>query len=94
MIVTALNGSPRSNGNTACLLNTVIGVLEDAGIETRMLQLGGKYLHGCTACGKCFENKDRKCIIDDGMNELMDSIFNSDGMLIGSPTYFSNISTE
>ena len=94
MIVTALNGSPRRNGNTACLLKTVLGVLEDAGIETKMLQLGGMHLHGCTACGKCYENKDRKCIIDDGMNELMESVFNSDGMLIGSPTYFSNVSTE
>ena len=95
MNVVAFNGSPRSDGNTAMLIDTVLAELQKEGIDTEKVQLGGKKIHGCTACMKCFENQDRHCSVDnDILNEMLDKMAAADGILIGSPTYFSNVSTE
>lgn len=93
--VVAINGSPRINGNTEQGLRMVLAELEKEGIETELLQLGGRKVFGCLACGKCFETKDNRCIRkDDDMNTFIEKMNESDGILIGSPTYFSNVSTE
>ncbi|MBQ3084881.1 MAG: NAD(P)H-dependent oxidoreductase, partial [Clostridia bacterium] len=42
MKVLLLNGSPKANGNTAIALNEMIKVFEAEGIETELLQVGGK----------------------------------------------------
>ena len=53
MKIIGINGSPRRGGNTEILIKTVFEELENEGIETEFIQLGGKLVHGCTACGKC-----------------------------------------
>ena len=60
MKVLAINGSPRHKGNTARLIKTVLKELEKEGIDTELIHLGGKKIHGCTACMKCMENQDKK----------------------------------
>jgi multimeric flavodoxin WrbA len=93
--VVAFNGSPRSKGNTAQSLQIVLAELEKEGIETEIVQLGGRKLFGCLACGKCWETKDNRCIRqDDEMNTFIQKMIEADGIIIGSPTYFSNVSTE
>lgn len=95
MKVIAFNGSPRRNGNTAQSLRIVLAELEKEGIETEFIQLGGKKVFGCLACGKCWEMKNNRCVRqDDEMNEFIQKMIEADGILIGSPTYFSNVSTE
>ncbi len=95
MKVTAFNGSPRKGGNTEMMLKTVLSVLEKEGIDTELLQIGGRKIQGCTACMKCKENKDKRCVIaDDIVNDCIQKAMNSDGMLIGSPTYFSDLTAE
>lgn len=95
MKVVALNGSPRQKGNTAMLLDVVLMELQKEGIETEKIQLGGKQIHGCIACMKCFETQNRHCAVDnDILNEIVEKMIDSDGIIIGSPTYFSNVSTE
>lgn len=95
MQVVAFNGSPRKGGNTEQLLRFVAEVLEDERIETEIIQIGGKSLHGCTACRKCFERHDQKCSIDtDIVNYCISRMADADGILIGSPTYFADVSTE
>ena len=97
MKVVAINGSPRKNGNTAALIDTVLAELEREGIETERLQLGGKSIHGCTACMKCFERKNQRCVIEkdnDVLNEMVAKMVEADGIIIGSPTYFANVSSE
>ena len=95
MKVVAINGSPRKNGNTAMLIDAVLAELKKEGIETEQVQLGGKNIHGCTACMKCFEKQNKRCSIDkDILNELIGKMIDADGIIIGSPTYFANVSTE
>jgi multimeric flavodoxin WrbA len=95
MKVVAFNGSPRKEGNTAALIGHVLSELEKEGIETEMVQIGGKSIHGCTACAKCFENRDKKCVIDkDIVNDCIEKMLEADGIILASPTYFSDLTPE
>lgn len=95
MKVAAFNGSARKDGNTSILLKHVMAELEREGIVTELFQLAGKKIRGCTACYRCFENKNRQCAVrDDVVNECIDKILESDGIIIASPTYFADITTE
>lgn len=95
MKVLAINGSPRKNGNTEFLINTVFNELQHEGIETELVQIGGNAVRGCMACNKCFENKDGKCVIQsDIINSIIGKMIAADGIIIGSPTYFANVTTE
>lgn len=95
MKVVAFNGSPRKDGNTAALVRYVLSELEKEGIETETVQVGGKSIHGCIACGKCFENKDRKCVIEkDIVNDCIEKMLEADGIILASPTYFADLTPE
>jgi multimeric flavodoxin WrbA len=95
MKVVAFNGSPRKEGNTASLIKHVLAELEKEGIETETVQVGGKSIHGCIACAKCFENKDRRCVIDkDIINECIEKMLEADGIILASPTYFADLTPE
>lgn len=95
MKVIAFNGSARKDGNTAIMIKTVFEELEKEGIETELLQLAGKTIKGCIACGKCFENKNKRCVVDnDVANECIAKMLESDGIILGSPTYFADVSSE
>lgn len=94
MKVVAFNTSPRKNGNTAASLQVVLKELEQEGIETELIQVGGHTLAGCRACGGCKKNGGHCVLPDDGMNGYIDKMREADGILIGSPVYFANINTE
>lgn len=95
MKVAAFNGSPKRDGNTARLLGYALEELEAAGIETELVHVGGRPLRGCLACQKCFERKDRRCANDtDAMNGFIETMIGADGVLLGSPTYFSDVTSE
>ena len=94
MNVVAFNGSPRAGGNTEYLLKTALHEIQQAGIETEYIQVGGQPLRGCTACGHCRETGSGQCVIDDGMNAYIQAMRNADAILIGSPTYFADVTTE
>ncbi len=95
MKVVAFNGSARLDGNTAILIRHVFEELKKCGIETELIQLAGKKIQGCTACYKCFSNKDKKCVIvDDVVNEGIKKMLEADGIIMGSPTYFADCSAS
>ncbi len=95
MKVVAFNGSPRPQGNTALLIEAVLAELGKEGIETETVQLGGQNIRGCTACMKCFANKNGRCAVgNDILNGLVEKMQQADGIIIGSPTYFANVTAE
>ncbi|MFH0871768.1 MAG: flavodoxin family protein [bacterium] len=95
MKVVAFNGSPRARGNTFQALQVIFKELHQEGIETELIQVGGQLIHGCIACYKCLENKDRRCIQKaDPINDYIKKMVEADGIILGSPVYFSNVTPE
>lgn len=93
MKVVAFNGSPRKNGNTVGSLNTVLAELEKEGIETQMVHVGKEKVQGCRACFGCVKNENEACVFnDDPVNEWIQAMKKADGILLGSPVYFSGVS--
>ena len=92
MKVIAINGSPRKDGNTHQALVMVGAELQAAGIDFEILHVGYKLIHGCRACGKCAISKDEECSIkSDDINKWIQQIKVADGIIIGSPVYYSGI---
>jgi multimeric flavodoxin WrbA len=95
MKVIGINGSARKDGNTSILIRKVFDELEAEGIETKLVNLGPQSVNGCLACMKCFENKDGHCVQDkDTLNEWVDEMATADGIVLGTPVYFANLSGQ
>jgi len=95
MKVIAFSGSARKDGNTASLIKYVFSELEKEGVETELFQLAGKIIHGCRACYQCTDNKNRRCAYEDDIaNECIEKMIEAEGVILGSPTYFTDVSTE
>jgi len=93
--VVAFSGSARKDGNTAMLVRKVFEPLEREGIDTELVQLAGQKVHGCTACLKCADARTGNCEgVRDFVNECIDKMLAADGIIIASPTYFADVTTE
>lgn len=95
MKVLAINGSPRAGGNTEYLLKKVLEPIEAQGIETELVQIGGKPVRGCAACGQCRVHQNKRCSNDtDIVNAVIAKMIEADAMILGSPTYFADMTSE
>ncbi|MEJ2656663.1 MAG: flavodoxin family protein [Desulfobacterales bacterium] len=95
MRVIGINGSARKDGNTSLLIQKVFNELNAEGIETNLVNLGPQSVNGCLACMKCFENQDGHCIQKkDKLNEWLDEMKACDGIILGTPVYFADISGQ
>lgn len=93
MKVIAFNGSPKPAGNTFHALKMVTDELEQAGIDSEIIQVGSQAIRGCIACGKCRENLDEKCVLPgDEVNGWIQTLKQADGILLGSPVHYAGIS--
>lgn len=91
--VLAINGSPRHGGNTSHMLETVLEICQNAGFDTELYQAGGRTVKGCTACGGCHKHIG-KCVTNDWVNELYKKMADADAIVLGSPTYFFDLTPE
>ncbi len=95
MKVLLVNGSPRSEGNTRKLLEEVRTAIENDGIETELVQVGGTVIRGCLGCYRCVELKNSLCSTkNDNFNAIFEKMLEADGIVLGSPTYFADITPE
>jgi len=95
MKVLAISASARKNGNTKILLEAVLAPLQEAGAQAELIELAGTNPKGCKACFVCIKKKDGTCAIkDDIVNECVEKMTLADAILLGSPTYFADVSTE
>ena len=91
----AINGSPRKGGNTETLLRKVLEPLTKSGWDTEFIQLGGKEIRGCRACYQCFKKKNSRCGQKaDAFDPCLEKMIKADAIILGSPTYFTDVSTE
>jgi len=94
MRVVAFNGSPRQDGNTARLLGYVLQELKSEGMETELVHLRGP-IRGCIACFECHTRKDGRCVLEEDMtNDCISKMASADGIILGSPTYFADLTSE
>ena len=69
--------------------------LKKKGWKRNWSSFPGKKIHGCIACYKCFENKDKRCSVkDDFANECIEKMIMADGIILGSPVYFADVTAE
>ena len=95
MKVIAFNGSPRPDGNTSILLQHALEPIRATGGKTEIVHFGGENIRGCRACGACKRNQDSRCAFDDDpVNALIAKMVEADGILLGSPTYFADLTPE
>ncbi len=90
-----ISGSPRKGGNTETLAKRCAQKLGEAGLEAEVVQLRGKTIKGCTACGTCRKTKDRTCSIkDDDFHGVFEKMQAADIIVVGSPVYFGSATPE
>ncbi|SMC21902.1 Multimeric flavodoxin WrbA [Clostridium acidisoli DSM 12555] len=95
MKVIGINGSARKDGNTSIIINQIFKELNNNGIETELIQLSGENIQGCIGCGGCFKNKDNKCVFkNDIVNECIKKMSEADGIILGSPVYFADVTSN
>jgi len=93
MQVVAFNGSPKAEGNTFHAINLVKVELEKSGIDCEIVHVGNKSIQGCVACGQCAKQQNEQCvIIKDEVNVWIQKMKQADGIILGSPVYFSGMS--
>ena len=88
MKIIAINGSPRPIGNTSNILNEVQDLFEKEGIEMEILNIYEYEFVNCNVCLTCEIRGDGRCMDeDDGLNDILETLRDADGILIASPTY-------
>ncbi len=89
MKVLIFNGSPHEDGNTARAIKELVSEFDKNGVETEVIQIGGRVIAGCTGCRGCY--KLGKCVIDgDIVNETAPKLAEADGVIIASPVYYAS----
>ncbi|MBP1719757.1 MAG: isf-1, partial [Deltaproteobacteria bacterium] len=83
------------DGNTSILIEHVFDELHKQGIGTELVQLSEKEVRGCIACSQCIKNKDQRCAVKkDAANECIEKMLGAEGMILGSPVYFNDVTPE
>ena len=82
-----INGSPKSNGNTARAISEAEAIFAKEGIEIENIHVGKEIIRGCIACQAC--KKTGKCSIDDLVNEVAPKLEECDGILVGTPVHYA-----
>lgn len=87
-----INGSPRIRGNTYLIAKQVIAGLSSNEIVTKEINLSEFTVTYCTGCKSC--EKTGECLIQDDVHQIISEIDNSDIIIIGSPSYWGDITGQ
>lgn len=92
MKIVAINGSHRPGKGTASLIQAALEEARAAGLETEMVELSSCNIEFCVGCNRCLGQKT--CTIQDDMTDIMAALKDADGIILGSPNYFANVSAR
>jgi len=84
--------SPRKNGNTEIMVKEALEAAHEAGSETELILVADKNIAPCDGCGSCRENGI--CRIQDDMQMIYEQLELADGVILGTPVYFLNVSAQ
>ncbi len=93
MKIVIINGSPRNEGSTGKILRAFekqLSSLRD--VQTEYINISGCDIRPCTGCMSCY--RTGRCCIDDDGDRISELIGSADGIIIGTPTYVSNVSGQ
>lgn len=87
--VLMVNGSPRPDGNTFCMLKEIEMQLQKYGVDSEIVQIGRKPVRMCINCGGCRQNGGKGCVFDDdAYSEVAQKMAESDALIVGTPVYY------
>ena len=92
MKVVLINGSPNEKGCTYTALKEVADELQRQGVEAEIVHIGKAPVRGCLGCGGC--RKTGRCVFDDAVNTLAETLIQADGLVFGSPVFYAGISGQ
>lgn len=94
MKITVINGSPRMKGNSHAIVNAFCDTAKEQGAEIKAFEMSRlKNVRGCQGCMAC-KSKTDTCVIHDDLTEIYDHIQSSDIVIIASPVYFADLSSQ
>ena len=94
MKILILNGSPRLHGNTSYALSRIAdGILNNTDHCVEIINVTKLKIGGCTACNACKENGGN-CIMKDDSKCIIDKVYSSDAIIIGTPVYWWGMSSQ
>jgi multimeric flavodoxin WrbA len=92
MKILAINGSRRKNGNTSCLVQSILYPAEKAGAAVESLSLGDYAIDACTGCEGCRDSW--QCVIEDDFSGIVRRMDEADGVILASPTYWYSVTSD
>lgn len=93
MKVVCLFGSPRAKSNSSAIAKKFMETAEKSGAETKTYHLNTLKYRGCQACMAC-KTKLEKCALKDDLAEVLEAIQNSDVLVMATPVYFGEVSSQ
>jgi multimeric flavodoxin WrbA len=85
--------SPRKEGNTAWVVNTLLEGAKEQGGETRSWHSGDLDIKPCRSCYGCRKG-DKGCVINDDMQKLYAALESADALVLGTPVYMGQMSAQ
>lgn len=94
--IIAVNAGPRMGWNTETLITEASKGAESAGAKVERFDLFRlEKFTGCISCFGCKKEKFKgHCVCRDGLTPVLDAIRESDGLIIGSPNYLSEMTAS
>lgn len=95
MKIVGICASPREGKTAFQALNACLeAAAESPGVETVIIEMAGKKINGCVACGNCL--KELKCSQDDDFNQLIPVLADPElgGLVMSSPVYLSGMTSQ
>lgn len=90
--VIGIIGSPRKKGNTTYLVEKALEAAKKSGADVESIHLGGMKMEPCNACDIC--KLTGECPKDDDVAEILSKLQEAHGIIIGSPVYFGNVTSQ
>ena len=91
--VLILSGSPRKGGNSDTLCDEFLRGAVEAGNEVEKIRVADANIAPCKGCYYCTKNGGR-CVMNDGMGEILQKIIDCDVLVLASPVYFYSVSAQ
>jgi multimeric flavodoxin WrbA len=90
MKISCLLGSPRQNSNSAAIANRFTETAASLGAKVDTVVLNQLNYRGCQGCLAC-KTKSDKCVLEDDLAGVLESLKNADIVVMAMPVYCSDI---